>query len=46
MGSMMYRVKKLDNNDDFEVESEGVLYDITGTEFLVVNSLDGFPFSC
>ncbi|MDC7222479.1 MAG: FecR domain-containing protein [Spirochaetales bacterium] len=41
MGSMLYRVKKLSENDQFEVESDGVLYDVKGTEFLVIRSADG-----
>ena len=41
MGSMLYRVKRLSDNDQFEVESDGVLYDVKGTEFLVIRSKDG-----
>jgi hypothetical protein len=41
MGSMLYSVKKLTENDQFEVESDGILYDVKGTEFLVVNSSAG-----
>ena len=41
MGSMLYRVKKLSESDQFEVESDGVLYEVKGTEFLVMRSKDG-----
>ncbi len=41
MGSMLYRVKKLSENDQFQVESDGVVYDVRGTEFIVVRAADG-----
>ena len=41
MGSMLYRVNRLSENDEFQVESEGVLYDVKGTDFLVMRAADG-----
>lgn len=39
MGSMLYRVIRQKEDDVFQVESQGVLYDVRGTEFLVAHIL-------
>lgn len=39
-GSMLYKVNKLSDSDSFQIESDGVIYDIQGTEFLVEKGLN------
>ncbi|MDA3852193.1 MAG: FecR domain-containing protein [Spirochaetaceae bacterium] len=45
MGSMLYRVNKTEDNQRFLIESEGAIYEITGTDFLITRSLDGTRLS-
>jgi len=45
MGSMLYRVNKGEEGRSFKVESEGVVYDVTGTEFLILRDGEGTRLS-
>lgn len=45
MGSMLYKVNRGSEDRSFKVESEGVVYEITGTEFLILRDNDGTRLS-
>jgi len=45
MGSMFYRVNKEESGRNFQVESAGTIYEITGTEFLIERSSEGTRLS-